>query len=120
MKIKKTRPKLFDIFMPYVETAQPIPVINTEKKKRAKKTVQEDSVIKTGGDTTRVVNANGDTTLITITKKTQSHIDGFVVKIHRTYLEGGEYEEPDHFWPNYKEAETDAKDWTYLAKKTDW
>jgi len=115
MKITKIRPK-FDIFMPLIiKAVKPIPKKVKKKKPRKMAVVKE-----IGNDTTEVVNLKGDKTLITITQKKKGLTEGFVVHIHRTYIKGGEYEEPDHFWLNHQQARMDAKDWVAIAKMTDW
>lgn len=126
MKIKKIR-QVFPIFMTnskpkHIDTSKPkkavtVKVVETPVQCKEYKKAIINSI---GENTTEVINVNGDKTLITITQKEKGSTKGFVVHIHRTYIKGGEHEEPDHFWLNQMQAKMDAKDWVDIAKMTDW
>lgn len=96
--------------------------IKTESKnhKKSKPKRVEPETIFVSNQETKVINSNGDTTVIVYETVTVHDVLNYVVKVRREYADGGVYVEPDHFWQSLQSCKIDMKDWEALGRKCDW
>lgn len=107
-------PRMPEIPPPALDQAVNMVLIEKKRGRKKQEVVREDIDKKT------VIEVDGIRTTIEVYEKTIYGEVKFVTKIERIYRDGQKYEEPEHLWGTPEQARLDAKDWTYLAQKTDW
>lgn len=89
------------------------------KKSTKPKRIQA-KVISVVDQETKVINSNGDITVISYEIVKANEIKNYVVRVRREYADGSLYVEPDRFWQSLSLCKIDMKDWTALGKLSDW